>query len=109
MEIDLASIYGYSGRRAYAVEAIGQILHSDISWLADEIAQAGGSLPGSVRGSIWFPAFPTGYSPSEDFDGEIRTTYSGDAGSAVPEPITCFAAIFGGVGLLWRSKRRRAA
>ncbi len=105
MEIEVASLYGIAGQRSYVVEATGDILYSDLDWLAAEIAANDGRLAGGVTGSIFWPVFPTLYSPLENRQGYEVLSYDGVAGM-IPEPASCVLVFLGGLGVILRRRRR---
>ncbi len=103
MEITEASLYGYALGQNYSVEAIGTITYS-------EIPGVGVGDPGAVTGAMFNPLIPlflpSGYDPVQ-FDSfvDVEVSYSGEAGSQIPEPSTLAVAAFGGLAVFFRRRR----
>jgi hypothetical protein len=101
MEITEASLYGYSGRGAYNVEAIGRITYSAIPAL--RVGGQFGQLA-AVTGTMFGPVLPHLYSPNEIRWDIADMAYSGEVG--VPEPATYLLALLGGAFAVAMRKKR---
>jgi hypothetical protein len=108
MEVLTACLYGYADGTTYTVEAIGQIVASDIDALAVKIAVAdaeGETVLGALKLSVTFPEVPT-LDPGLNLAGDplSLTSFSGETG--LPEPVTLLALAFGGAAIFLRRRRR---
>lgn len=109
LDLDLVSLYGYSGLPSYVLEGVGTIAGGLV---ADKWGLVGKS--GVMRGHLDFIDAPPGWIPplydptKSDLDYRIRAAFSGETGQgfAVPEPAT-MASLFAGIALLGLRKRNR--
>lgn len=100
MDIEKASLYGYSNQATYVVEGVGAIVGGAVPTYFELIGQQG-----AVRGHLDFVDRPIGwipplYDPLMDVDHRVRAGYSGETGW-VPEPAT-LSLLLAGLALLRR-------
>jgi len=100
LDIEKASLYGYSDRSSYVLEALGLIVGGAVPQYLNLIGEQG-----AVRGHLDFIDQPAGwmpplYDPAMDLNYRIRAGYSGETGW-VPEP-AALAMLASGVLLLGR-------
>lgn len=109
LDLELVSLYGYSGLPSYVLEGVGTIAGGLV---AEEFGLIGHS--GVMRGHLDFIDAPPGwipplYDPTKvDINNQFRAAFSGETGLgfAVPEPAT-MTALFAGIALLGLRKRNR--
>lgn len=105
LELEQVSLYGYSGRNAYALEGVGVIVGGLIAQQNNLIGR-----PGAMRGEVDFPNMPPGWIPPlynpvlDPRQGQFRADYSGETG-LVPEPASSLILAAGAIALVFRRRR----